>query len=962
MDALRHILSVTVVAGKRLGNHLGLTLSIVIGLSTAIALAVGIPIYSDAVHTRMLAEELASEGRPPYAVMYWYLGSNAEPLDQEEIDPLDRYIVETTPGVIGLPLALSVRHVATDYMRLFPADAGLYETTDQVLEWPALGFVTGFEEHIEIIEGHAPSQSPAPGTVEVLVHRELAELMGLNVEERYVMVGSTRDETSGRERQIQIEVILAGVWLPKDETEPFWFYRPRAFAKVFMVPERVFLDRIGSLYEEEIYKQVWYHVYDGAGVAIEEVSRLRAAFTEVRSQIGTRLKGASVALSPEDAMRQYQRQSFNLVLLLYVFSIPVLGLVLYFVSLISGMVVERQRNEIALLRSRGTSRMQIFAIYILEGVIIGSVSVVVGVFAGRILAGLMGSADSFLAFARESALEPRISRVSIFFALIALLLALITTLWPAIGATRHTIVTFKREQARSHASPLWQRFFVDFALLIPVAYGYYALSRRGTISILGRGAVVGDPFNNPILFLVPSLFVLAGSLVFLRYFPLIMEGLARLSERLKGASFLLALRSLARSARQYSGPLMLLMLTVGLAAFTVSMARTLDAHLIENAYYVNGGDYRIREQGELVGAEGEEDPAGGQEPSGARAAATDEEEAHWEFLPAFDYLNAPGVQAVTRVGRYRVRIRWAAARDEGMIAGVDREDLLQVAQLRRDYMPFAPRRLVDALGVEPSALLVERTFVRDNRLAIGDIINLTVYMLGQWVEMDFLIAGIIEYFPGLYPEDGPFFVANLEYLFGRAGGLYAYDIWVKADPALTTPVLEDGLRALGLPGRIEGDARLDVAAEKARPERQGFFGLLSVGFISAALTTALGFLIYALISFQRRAIELGVLRSIGLSQAQMIAYVVGEQLSLVVIGVSAGTGLGMAAGLLFVPFLQVGVGEHAQTPPFLVQIPWSDVALILTVFGTMLLMVIAATVWLLRNMKIFQAVKMEDVT
>jgi putative ABC transport system permease protein len=453
---------------------------------------------------------------------------------------------------------------------------------------------------------------------------------------------------------------------------------------------------------------------------------------------------------------------------------------------------------------------------------------------------------------------------------------------------------------------------------------------------------------------------LAGSLVFLRYFPLIMEGFARLSEKMKGASLLLALRSLARSARQYSGPLMLLILTVGLAAFTVSMARTLDAHLVENAYYVNGGDYRIREQGELVGAESEDDPAAGQETSAA--APGEEEEAHWEFLPAFDYLNAPGVQAVTRVGRYRVRIRWAASRDEGMIAGVDRENLLQVAELRRDYMPYSPRRLVEALAAEPSALLVERTFVRDNRIAVGDMITLSVYMLGQWVDMDFLLVGVVDYFPGLYPEDGPFFVANLEYLFGQAGGLYAYDIWVKADPMLTTPVLEEGLRALGLPGRIEGDVREDVAEEKNRPERQGFFGLLSVGFISAALTTALGFLIYALISFQRRAIELGVLRSIGLSQGQMIAYVVGEQLSLVVIGVSAGAGLGMAAGTLFVPFLQVGVGEHAQTPPFLVRIPWSDIGLILIVFGTMLLLVIAATVWLLRNMKIFEAVKMEDVT
>ena len=54
-------------------------------------------------------------------------------------------------------------------------------------------------------------------------------------------------------------------------------------------------------------------------------------------------------------------------------------------------------------------------------------------------------------------------------------------------------------------------------------------------------------------------------------------------------------------------------------------------------------------------------------------------------------------------------------------------------------------------------------------------------------------------------------------------------------------------------------ASLQILAAQKRPERQGLFGLLSVGFIASALLTVLGFLLYAMFSFHRRFIEMGML-------------------------------------------------------------------------------------------------------
>lgn len=70
-----------------------------------------------------------------------------------------------------------------------------------------------------------------------------------------------------------------------------------------------------------------------------------------------------------------------------------------------------------------------------------------------------------------------------------------------------------------------------------------------------------------------------------------------------------------------------------------------------------------------------------------------------------------------------------------------------------------------------------------------------------------------------------------------------------------------------------------IIDEQRKPERQGLFGLLSVGFVTAALLTVLGFILYALFSFRRRFIELGMLRAVGLSAQQMTALLASELIS-----------------------------------------------------------------------------------
>jgi putative ABC transport system permease protein len=292
--------------------------------------------------------------------------------------------------------------------------------------------------------------------------------------------------------------------------------------------------------------------------------------------------------------------------------------------------------------------------------------------------------------------------------------------------------------------------------------------------------------------------------------------------------------------------------------------------------------------------------------------------------------------------------------------GVDRVDFGSVAFFRPDFAPASMGALMNALAVRDDALLASRE-VFEKGIEVGDKVEIHL-PIGSAPSVDFTVGGVVDLFPRLYPEDGMFFIANLDFIFNNAGGVYPYDVWLSTDRDVGAEGLEEDAKELGINVMRVYDTRQAIDDEQLRPERQGVFGLLSVGFVASAFLTVMGFLIYSYISFLQRYIELGVLRAIGLSIGQMAVFLVAEQLTLVATGALAGTGLGVLVSHLFIPFFQVQSGEYAFTPPFVVQVAWDEIVLIYIVFGAMFIAAVLVLLFSLQRMRIFEAVKLGETT
>jgi putative ABC transport system permease protein len=288
-------------------------------------------------------------------------------------------------------------------------------------------------------------------------------------------------------------------------------------------------------------------------------------------------------------------------------------------------------------------------------------------------------------------------------------------------------------------------------------------------------------------------------------------------------------------------------------------------------------------------------------------------------------------------------------------------DFQSVAFLRRDFATPPFGGLLNDLALDRSAVIVSRSFLATQNLSVGDRFTATVNASpSKAFDMTFLIRGTADLFPTLYPEQNGFFVANLDYLFEQMGGLYPYNVLLRLAPDANTGTVVANLKDQGFLIQSVQDARALISQEQQRPERQGILGFLSIGFLASAVLTVTGYLFYSFVAFRGRFIEVGILRAIGVSARQVILFLTCEQVVLIGTGIGAGTGIGILASYLFIPFLQVRGGDNPQVPPFIVQIAWNEIIIVCALFTLTLICVGFGLIWLLARMRIATVVKMGE--
>ncbi len=272
---------------------------------------------------------------------------------------------------------------------------------------------------------------------------------------------------------------------------------------------------------------------------------------------------------------------------------------------------------------------------------------------------------------------------------------------------------------------------------------------------------------------------------------------------------------------------------------------------------------------------------------------------------------------------------------DGILIGgdLDRPDLpVSEAGTTFDLAPVLP-------AAPTLAAIVDRILADQAGVGVGDL--LPIDTLGLRVRLR--VVAIVERFAPLEPDrpfavvDGP--TLELAALAATGTGADIDEWWLAVERGREAGVLAAVAGGPTAPAEVIGrEAR---AAELLRdPIAAGLIGALLLASLTGLVFAVLGVVLGGVAAAEERAAELAVLRALGLSRGNVVAWLTFEQSVLLLTGLGAGITVGIVLAWLVLPALVLTPDGLPPVPPVTVEIPWSTIAILL--LGAPLVLVVTA--------------------
>src|SRR5579885_633492 len=274
--------------------------------------------------------------------------------------------------------------------------------------------------------------------------------------------------------------------------------------------------------------------------------------------------------------------------------LQIIALILFFVSLVADLLVDRQADAIAVLRSRGASGRQVFFSLLTQALSLSVIALLIGpplallvvyFFAQDALTPVEQGALNLIT---DHPIQTMLGTAA--YAVAIALVAVVTMAMSLRRAIGMDVLAIRKEAARSTRRPFWQRLNLDIVAAIIALIGYaislYLTSIGGFLDT-GTQTLITAPLT-----LVAPFFLAIGCiLLFLRLFPILLQLAARLAERSRSAPVMLALAQMARVPRQSVRMIMLLTFTTAFAIFSLIFTSSQYQYAIDLASYETGADF-----------------------------------------------------------------------------------------------------------------------------------------------------------------------------------------------------------------------------------------------------------------------------------------------------------------------------------------------------------------------------------
>jgi len=666
---------------RRVDGNRRLVAAMLIGVVLAIGLMSSTAIYRQALDELGLKFDLRQADKAELDLLISTSNHLVEPRAYER----DQRIIDAQFDELGRLLEGRTRTATS--ATFFLTEPGKPVTDDPARPRARFQFLTGLTSQIRVDEGiFPPSAVAAPDAappIEVALSTDAAATFGVGLGDEFDLHPFWRDDRE------PVRAVVTALISPIDYTDEYWRQRRDHFevptsswdTYAFFVPEATFFDAL-AVYLPDMnanLETIGYTSLSALNSRNAETAaiQLRESGGTIRGQV----ERARFESELPTVLETFGVKKFFSRLPLLVLTLQVVGIVLYYVVMVSTLVVDRQSGEIALLKSRGAGLFQIVSIYLLEGGVLAGIGMAAGPFLAVGVIALLGKTSPFEGLSGGDLLDVRLTTEAYLWGLGGALLSILALVWPALRASRYSIVRYKQAISRPPERSVIQRYYLDVVLVGIAAILFRQLQDSGS---LVTEDLFGGLDQDPLLLIAPTIFIVAVGIIFLRLFPLILAVASIVTDRFAGIAIQLGLWHLVRAPLRNARLVLLLILATSIGMFSATFGSTLERSFEDRALYEAGAPLRIRDLN-LSAAEGPNTVA-------AQLAAH------------------PAVETVSSVIRSEgTYIRGSARSERAEIIALDPESFAQTAFFRDDFASGGLETLlapIAANGIDPPQLEV----------------------------------------------------------------------------------------------------------------------------------------------------------------------------------------------------------------------------------------------------------------
>ncbi|WP_274362092.1 ABC transporter permease [Paenibacillus thermotolerans] len=957
---------------RRMAQNKWLTLSLLSGLILTVALASSIPMYTDAILQRMLVKDLerlqTTTGTYPgvhYSKAYmgstsfWDEGDYKPEVRPEVMKRLERFMLSTAAPDFGMPVRLAVREAATDLYSIEPEDASRVDAKTK--RRIRLSARTGLYDHIRLKDGRLPAKEPVNGVYEALVAEKSLNDLNMVLGNTFVI------SDDGAKTKIKLRPV--GVIDQNDYADPYWYDSVAEYANTFLLDEELF-DR--SFVTGEVLPAAsvsWLFVLDYSKMDLTGVHRFVQTSERIDGYLTERFSTFVTDVPALATAEAYFKREADARRMLWSLHAPVLIMLALYLYMVANLIAELRKSEIAVLKSRGASRLQIVLAQWLEGLLLGAFALCAGPFVGLQLTKLLGASNGFLEFVDRSALPVAVTADSLRYAGYAVVCSVGMTLLPVFAAARATIVDQRKAAARRRLRSFWHRFYMDAVLIAVAVYGLRQFQRQRHDWLKLR-ADVSELAVDPLLFIVPALFIIGAGLFALRLYPYALRLIYRLGRSRWSPVLYSTLLQVGRSGTMYQFVMMFLIFTIATGLFSASAARTINSNTEHKIRYKNGADIVLTTDWVREAASSSIGGPPGAAPDAAAGNAVFGSSGKVRYLePPFQpFTELPGVESAAKAFvKHNATFAFGKERGKIRLMGIDTAAFGRTAWLRDGLLDYHFYEYLNLIAPDPKAVLISRSMY-DKGVKPGDTISV------GWSGVDsrqFTVYGVIDYWPAFVPSAAPaandgkpvqeplLVVGHLDYI-QMALAIEPYEVWIKLKEGASRQAFYDALSAKRIRLLSVTDTQEQIMLAKNDPFQLAINGVMTLGFLISAVICFVGFLLYWVLALTGRMLQYGVFRAIGVSFRQLVGMLVTEQVLTSVAAVFVGGYVGHLTSSLFVKLFQLSFDPAEQVPPFKVTFDPND-SLQLYIFISILLIVGLAILGLrVSRIKLHQAIKLGE--